>query len=223
MRKLVSVVTGTWNRHDLLLECIKTVRNQSYRPLEHVIVSDGTDPELATLIRSSASGLIASDFSRGALTYGPPSDVPIRFVELGRNWSSFLTDSFSAVPFAVAQWVARGDYQVWLADDERWLSPDAIEVMVSALEAEGTDFVYPKVEMYRAETPEKRVIHGEPYPRLGTFTHCLYRADILDVPRGGFQTHVGRANDHEQAQRWIAAGKRWSFVNQVLLSHRIDK
>jgi glycosyltransferase involved in cell wall biosynthesis len=40
--KLVSVVTGTWHRHELLMEAIKNVRAQTYRPLEHVIVSDGT-------------------------------------------------------------------------------------------------------------------------------------------------------------------------------------
>jgi GT2 family glycosyltransferase len=42
-RPLVSVITPTWQRHELLLEAIENVRQQTYRPIEHVIVSDGPD------------------------------------------------------------------------------------------------------------------------------------------------------------------------------------
>ena len=115
---LVSVVTGTWQRHDLLTEAIANVREQTYRPLEHCIVSDGPDAALADLIENVRT-----------LT-----DVPIRFVELGRQWSEFLGDSMSAAPYKVAQFLARGEYQMWLADDERMLVPDYVERMVRTLE-----------------------------------------------------------------------------------------
>lgn len=47
----VSVVTPTWNRHDLLLtRCIPSVQAQDYANVEHVVVSDGPDPELATAL-----------------------------------------------------------------------------------------------------------------------------------------------------------------------------
>ena len=47
-RKKISVVTPTWKRQALLAgRCIPAVRAQSYRgPVEHVIVSDGPDPDL---------------------------------------------------------------------------------------------------------------------------------------------------------------------------------
>ncbi len=189
---------------------IESLRQQTYRPLEHVIVSDGQDAALRAMIERVQAEADATA-------------PPITFVELGRNWSTFLTDSMSAVPFGVAQWMARGDLIMWLADDERLLVPDAIESMVGLLEASDADFVYPKVEFYWRGRPEKRFVLGEPFPREGTFTHCLHRADILDVPHGGFQTHVGSANDHEQVRRWIAAGKTWAFLDRVTLSHRIDK
>lgn len=45
---LVSVITPTWQRHDLLLNrCVPSVDAQTYQEIEHVIVSDGPDPELA--------------------------------------------------------------------------------------------------------------------------------------------------------------------------------
>lgn len=45
---LVSVITSTWHRHELLLNrCIPSVDQQTYPAVEHIIVSDGPDPELA--------------------------------------------------------------------------------------------------------------------------------------------------------------------------------
>lgn len=206
VRPLVSAITGTWQRHALLMEAIENLREQTYRPLEHVIVSDGPDPVLRELV-ARESGY---------------QDVPITFVELGRNWSTYLTDSMSAVPFGVAQWLARGDLIMWLADDERLLVPDAIASMVDLLEETGADFVYPRVNLWWKDRPEKVWPIGEPTPRFGTVTHALHRADILDVPGAGFRTHVGKANDWDQFERWMGAGKRWAFLDRVTLTHRID-
>jgi hypothetical protein len=36
-RKLVSVITGTWQRHELLAEAIENVHAQTYRPLAHMV------------------------------------------------------------------------------------------------------------------------------------------------------------------------------------------
>ena len=43
----VSVITPTWQRHDLLLSrTVPSVQAQRYPSVEHIIVSDGPDPEL---------------------------------------------------------------------------------------------------------------------------------------------------------------------------------
>lgn len=44
---LVSVITPTWQRHGMLLDaCVPSVQAQAWPAVEHVIVSDGPDPEL---------------------------------------------------------------------------------------------------------------------------------------------------------------------------------
>lgn len=44
----VTVVTPTWQRRELLLSrCIPSVQAQGYPDVEHIVVSDGPDPELA--------------------------------------------------------------------------------------------------------------------------------------------------------------------------------
>lgn len=212
-RKLVSVVTGTYQRHDLLLDAIENVRQQTYRPLEHVIVADGPDAALAEIV-----DLVACDQD---LEPDQSRAVPIRFVELGFHSSSLFTDSVSAAPFMVAQLLARGEYQMWLADDERMLVPDHIEKLVNLLEQYDVDFAYPRVEMTWPGSDRKVVIGHNP-PRCGDVTHMLYRRDALD--RGGlFRTHVGSGTDWDAFARLMASGARWAFLNEVTLTHQVDK
>lgn len=45
---VVTVITPTWNRHDMLLDrCIPSVQAQGYPAVEHLVISDGPDPVLA--------------------------------------------------------------------------------------------------------------------------------------------------------------------------------
>jgi hypothetical protein len=206
-RKLVSVVTGTYNRHDLLMEAIENVRQQTYRPLEHVIVADGPDDELREYWENG--------------DFGEYDEVPTRFFELGFHSSSLFTNSISAAPFMVAQLLARGDYQMWLADDERMLVPDHIEKLVDLLELYEADFAYPRVEMTWPNSDQRAVIGCNP-PRCGQVTHMLYRRDALD--KGGlFRTHVGSGTDWDAFARLMASGCRWVFLNEVTLTHQVDK
>lgn len=203
-RPLVSVITGTWQRHDLLLEAIENVRQQTYPNIEHVIVSDGPDRELRALV--SADG---------------PSIVPICFAECGRHWSSFLAASMSAVPFQVAQWMARGEYLCWMADDDRF-DPDHIESLVNLLEATDSDFVYSRCRVWSVNThPGDYEEIGTDPPALAQVTNALFRAELLDYR--GFRTHIGSGSDWDQVEGWMQAGARWTMLDRVTMSHRRDK
>jgi glycosyltransferase involved in cell wall biosynthesis len=210
-RPLVSVLTPTWQRAELVRGAIENVRQQTYRPLEHIIVSDGEDGELE-------DWLIATQY-REACPVDDARSVSLRFVPLGRNWSTYLHDSFCVAPITVAMLLAHGDYQAWLADDER-MTPDHIESLVDALDASGADFAYGKVEMYRRESPDLRwVIGGDP-PRLGQITNCLYRADLLKL--GLFPFGAGMTSDWQCISGWQSKGARHAFVDRVTLTHRAD-
>jgi glycosyl transferase family 2 len=201
-RPLVSVITPTWQRHELLLEAMDSIHRQTYRPLEHVIVSDGPDPALRAAV--------------GAI----PWNRRPRLVELGRNWSSALPDSFCAAPMLVGQLVARGAYQTWLADDER-MAPDHIEGLVTALEAEGADFAYSRVRLYWVgQTPEQGRDIGTNPPQCGQITNVLYRADLLK--RGLYPFGAGMTSDWACISQWINAGATWAYVDRVTLTHRVD-
>ncbi len=205
-KRLVSVITGTWERPDMVAELIENLRAQTYRPIEHCIVADGPDLVLRAVVeRYQSDG----------------SDVPIKFVECGRHWSSFLANSISAVPFQVAQWLTSGDYVMWAADDERFRS-DHVEKLVNLLEAEDADFAYPLMGMYwRGDLTRAMAWIGSPTPSYGQITHALFRAELLDYR--GFMTHVGSGTDWDQVSAWMEAGARSAFLPEKTFSHRIDK
>jgi glycosyltransferase involved in cell wall biosynthesis len=201
-RKLVSVVTGTYQRHELLLGAIENVRAQTYRPLEHVIVADGPDHDLSAM-------------------KGPTSDVPIIFQELGFWSSGLLTDSISAAPFMVAQLLARGEYQITMSDDERFLDPDAITKLVDALEAYDVDFAYSQAEITFAWNNPPYVIGTNP-PQAGQITQFLYKREMLDKGML-FRVQIGNATDWDAVSRAMKAHARWVFVPEVLVTHCAHK
>ena len=205
-RPLVSVITPTWQRPDELAEAIENVREQTYRPLEHVVVSDGPSADLLEML--------------GNLRFLDDLDVPIEHVQLGRNWSTFLLNSFCAAPLTVGMLVARGEYQMWLSDDER-TTPDHITGLVDALEAQGADFAYGRVRMYRAgQNPEDGYEIGHNPPSLGQITNVLYRVELLK--HGLYPFGAGMTSDWACIQRWIMYGATYAFVGRCTLTHRVD-
>lgn len=207
--KLVSVITGTYDRHDLLIRAMQYVRAQTYENIEHCIVSDGPDPVLR-------------EWHAAGWPQVEGRHVPVKFIETGRQWSQFLASSISAVPFQVAQWLASGDYISWLADDE-WYDEEHITRLVTLLEEKHVDFVYSKSNLYfnipNVLMPSCTI--GLATPQCGQVTQALYRAELLDYC--GFRTHVGSGTDWDQVESWMKAGASWAFLDAVTHGHRVDK
>lgn len=219
-RPLVSVVTPTWRRHELVLGCIESVRAQSYRPLEHVIISDGLDEPTLLLVDAEAEAQRRLSLEDRCLPNGR-APVPITFVELGQHWSGILPDSYAAAPITVASFLARGSYQMWLSDDER-MEAEHIALLVDALERHDADFAYSKTRMHRVDQPpEQGYVIGADPPSRGEITNVLYRAELL--ARGLYVFGDDRGSDWATIQRWLERGARAAFVDRVTLTHRVDR
>lgn len=199
-RPLVSVVTPTWKRLWLLAETLRHVNAQDYPHVEHVVISDGPEPEL----------------------WGWTGDAPT-VVELGRNWSGLMPESFGIAPLTVGYLMAQGEYLMPWCDDERALAADHITRLVDLLESTGADFVYPKVRIWRNGNPagpETRTIGTDP-PRHSQITHYLFRASNLHrfgMPRWG--THPV---DWSLVSDWMERGATWAMLDDCTFSHRLDQ
>lgn len=218
-RPLVSIITPTWQRHDLLVETIKHVRQQDYPNIEHVIVSDGPDGRLMAYAAEDTTAWYSRDYPN----FNPDAaDYPVRWYFLGRNYSSLCPDSFGVAPLTLGMLVARGDYQLWWSDDDRALTTSHVSRLVSLLESRAVDFVYPKVRIWRngnPDGPETQIIGTDP-PRHGQITHFLYRAELIQRGMPKWRTHP---IDIALVSEWMSRGARWAMLNEVTFEHRLDQ
>jgi hypothetical protein len=122
----VSVITPTTG-NPFLKECIESVRNQTYKNIEHIVVVDGrsrwgnTDPILydARFPRgeSSSDQLIILPYPTGTDRYN------------GHRVYGGVT------------YFADGDYHLWL-DDDNMLEPNHIESLVKLVQEKNLDWAY---------------------------------------------------------------------------------
>jgi glycosyltransferase involved in cell wall biosynthesis len=192
---LVSVITATWRRPNLLLNrCIPSVWAQTYQPVEHLIVVDGIDIDLR-------GQLMATGYT---LTPGSGR----RLVELGRHWGGV-----GHAGHAAGALLAAGDYICYLDDDNEYL-PDHVAAMVAEAERASVDIV---CTAWR--TPNGGIGGRTPPGTNHTDTSSLlHRADLLRV--ASWAPEAGYAADGALVDRWVAAGVPWSFLPEpTLLYH----
>ena len=186
MPPLVTVVTPTWKRPNLLFNrCIPSVWTQTWRPLEHLIVSDGPDPDL----RAQLSGL---GYTRGM--------TERRLVECGQNWGGV-----GHAARAAGAWLAAGEWIAYLDDDNQYL-PGHIEAMVGEAVRANVPLVCTAWRM-----PDGATWGWTPPGTNRTDSSSfLHHRDLLNV--SSWQPADGYAADGALVDRWIAAGVRWSFL-----------
>lgn len=149
---LVSVVTPTWQRHDLLLDrCVPSVAAQTYPDVEHLVISDGPDPVLAERL-DGAPGVRFGQL--------PEHDPDGHWGHRARLHAIDL---------------AKGDLITYLDDDDAY-RPDHCALLAAALEDHPeADFAYSQMSSQGA------VIGQDPpmYCQIGT-PMIMHRRSLLE-------------------------------------------
>jgi glycosyltransferase involved in cell wall biosynthesis len=187
----LSVITPTWQRHDLLIgRCIPSVAAQTVT-VEHVVVSDGPDPEL----RDRLAGLDVV-----YVEVAEHADDPCNYGARARNRGLE---------------VASGDLIAYL-DDDNAFRPQHVETLAAALDANpDRDFGYTR--MYRHGINDE--VGGEP-PAHGLIDSSILmqrrdthlRFGLWPVPA---PYHV----DWELVRTWLEGGATWVFVPEVTVDY----
>lgn len=195
MTPLVSVITPTWRRHGVLLSrCIPSVAAQTYPCVEHIVVSDGPDPELAAMI--------------------PPG---IRFAELSVHPESERWGGADARKRGLE--MARGDLIAYLDDDDAY-RPEHIQVLATALERNpGAGFAYTRAV---ADNKGAKLRIGDGPVAWGRILSCMimHRREILKTATW---RHLMRADDWDLVARWLDAGIGYVSVDAVTCDYFPDR
>jgi glycosyltransferase involved in cell wall biosynthesis len=201
---LVSVVTATWNRHSLLNDrCIPSVQLQTYPKVEHVIISDGPDPELMRHFRNSMPALgNRMDIRQGRRHplwyYQLPEHDP------APHWGTYAR--------LMGIEMAAGDLIAYCDDDDA-LRPQHCELLARALE-ENPDagFAVSLMGSHRPDSGMGEIGHGEPScGNIGT-PMIVHRREILEHGTWGVPSDF---EDWELTNRWLHAGIQYVQVPTV--------
>jgi hypothetical protein len=113
---LVSVVTATYNRSNVLRHAIETVRWQSWTDWELIVVGDGCTDDTASVVQGLA-------------------DPRVRYLGLPRNHGE------QSVPNNAGVAAATGDFVAFLNHDDLWFS-DHLAVLLKAVTESRADLAY---------------------------------------------------------------------------------
>lgn len=187
----VTVITPTWQRHELLLSrCIPSVQAQDYPDKEHLVISDGHDPVLA--------GKLSMPWLDGweDLIY---RELPDHAPE----------QHYGHLARAYGLEYASGDYITYCDDDDS-LRPAHCTLLAMALEADpGAGFAVSRMVSHGPHG--ESVIGAGPVAcgNVGT-PMIMHRREIT---AHGTWDHPGQFEDWDLVLSWINAGIRYVRVN----------
>lgn len=193
---LVSIITPTWFRHDLLLNrCIPSIDAQTYPAIEHLIVSDGPDPELAgKLFPPLRSGERSRWF-----TNLPEHDGNLHWGSLAR---------LHGIELAAGELIG-------YVDDDDALRPRHVELLAAALAAHPeAGWAWSLMASHNADDVVTEIGHGPPSAgNLGT-PMIMHRREMLEHGTWGPPSAL---EDWELVNRWIHAGTSYTKVEEVTI------
>lgn len=110
-----TIVTPSYNQGKYILDCLESVRKQTYRPIEHIIVDNSSTDETREILEGYQ---------------GNPKGIEVRLV-IGRDkgQSDALNKGFE---------VATGDVVGWLNADDYYL-PESITNIIKAFQGQHSD------------------------------------------------------------------------------------
>lgn len=201
---LVSIITPTWHRHDLLLDrCIPSVDSQTYPKVEQIVVSDGPDPELAARFRNGVPVTHCQDIRQGRRH-------PVWYYELREHSQDMHWGTYAR---KLGLEMAAGELIGYLDDDDAF-RPEHVALLAAALaEHPEAGFAVSLMESRRPHQSVSTVIgHGPPSAgNVGT-PMLLHRREILDRATWG---EASSFEDWELVNSWLQEDIQYVQVDEI--------
>jgi len=191
----ISVVTPSYNQGEFLDECLCSVRDQTYQPIEHFVFDPGS---------TDGSRDIARKYKTVTL-----------FEEPDEGQSDALNKGFART---------QGDIIAWLNSDDVFASPDVFQRVIDRFNApDAPDIVYGKGiyinetgdtlrDVYINKNPDS--LHWRLQQEDGILQPALFmrRSVIEDVGELTGSRHY--CMDYEYWIRCVAAGKTFAYIDE---------
>ena len=143
---MVTVVIPAYNAEEFIEDAVKSCFNQTYRPMETIVVNDGSTDATANEVRILADALYSSDFE-------------LRLIDIGKNMgaANALNVGFSN---------AKGAYVCWLSADDIFIDREKIKKQIRCMKRTEADWGYFRDFYSGANTSTARLVKSSYLPRL---------------------------------------------------------
>ncbi|WP_373839070.1 glycosyltransferase family 2 protein [Methanospirillum sp.] len=122
MKKKISVVIPAYNAELFINDSVNSVINQSYRPIEIIVVNDGSADSTPRITNELFEKISEPDVEKKLI-----------FLEENKGAANALNIGFSC---------ATGDYICWLSADDMFISNDKLSLQVVKMEKENACWSY---------------------------------------------------------------------------------
>ena len=200
MKPLVTVITITYNcltagRRESLIQCIESVKAQSYENIEHIIIDGASTDGTLDLIKSFEGLKIYSEPDKGVF------------------------DAFNKGVMKAA-----GKYVIFMNSDDYFQNTDAIKISVEALEKSGADYSYGDTWLLHEENPEKSAMRKpQLYKSFVKMPFChqsmFCKTDVLKEI-GLFDVNNKIASDYEVYLKLLLCGYKGVNVHTQIACFR---
>jgi glycosyltransferase involved in cell wall biosynthesis len=190
---MISVITPTYNRRELLLDrCVPSVQAQTHTDLEHIVVDDGSDEQL----EDALAGVDR-----------------VRYVELRRHLGGL-----GELQRLEGLEEAKGELIAYLDDDNAY-RPEHLEQLAMVLQANRADFAYSRMQRHWPSGWTDEVGTQPPtYGQIDT-SLLLHRRELLQVATWRTGYAIPGAPDWDLAQRWLQAGASWVHLPVITVDY----
>lgn len=206
-RKLVSIITPSYNTGKYLCRLLDSVLGQTYPLIEMIVIDDGSTDDTARIIHSYVSAFDQRGFS-------------FKYVK--------QENSGQSVAIQRGLDMIRGDYLVWPDSDDYYASPDAILKMVEQMEEMPDDIAMVRTQEYIVEdNPEHTVVGlfgGNASEREAStlFEDCLFEKNAYYYTPGAYMIKTDALRETTRLPIYTAkdAGQNWQLMLPVLYHYR---
>jgi len=198
---LVTIVTPTFNRVDLLEKTIESILGQTYPNIEYIIVNDGSTDETASLLKK---------YEGSVQIINKENSGQVDCLTLG--WA-----------------MAKGEYLSYLSDDDL-LRPDAVSKIIGSFsESPNAVCIYPDSDLIdpNGRLIKRKVCKPTDYDSLVVDQECyigpgaIFTRNVYELV-GPWKKDFRLAPDREF---WMRVGAKGDikFLNEVLADYRMHE
>lgn len=195
-KPLVSIITITFNRADLIHRCIESIQKQTYDNYEHIIVDGNSTDDTEAVVKSY-------------------NDSHIKYIK--------LTTRGPQLQMRAGANVAKGKYVTFLDDDDEYLATK-IEKQVSLFETEppSVGVVYCWMTYFSNDNPDKplymhktelRGFVGDvapTYPAISGTPTMMLRREVFEEFGGTYDDNIGYV------------GSDWELMARICQKYEVD-